>query len=256
MPQNPNYNLYTKLVEQGLYTKSYDEFQSQFSGHERIMTLFSAMKADGHYTKSSDDFKKRFFTLPGTDTPKESIEEQSQPQRVSIRDTRQVDEATGTPLKDTSRFHAQPEADHIRQVVSSARKNGVNPYTALAINLAETRFTDKTNPFMLNSYNQYGDVIDESMKFLAEKQKYANRLGKTNEADVIQAWNGYGTIAGQGLMYGIDTNTNPIDMNSNPVYGKRVIDLRDRVLKKNPEVTKLVDEVLSTNPDYEYKLFE
>jgi hypothetical protein len=250
-----NIGLYNKLKEQGLYTKSYEEFLTQFSGHERVAALFSALKSDGYYTKTEKEFKSKFFShLPRT---VEEVEVKvAAPKKVSIKDTRQVDAATGLPLKDTSKFHAEADIDHIKNVVISARKHGINPYTALAVNLAETRFADPQNPFMLGNYNSYGDVIDESIKFMSDKQKYAKRLGKTKEADVIQAWNGYGTLRGQGLMYGIDTNKEPIDMNANPIYGKRVIDLRDRVLRKNPEINSLVDQVLSTNPDYEYKLFE
>ena len=248
---NPNYNLYSKLREQGLYTKSYEEFQKQFAGHERVAVLFSALKSDGYYTKSSEEFKKQFFShLPGEDAKQPAV-----PQKIRIKDDRLIDTATGSPMKDTSRFHAEVDPEYIKTVVATARKHDIDPYTALAINLAETRFADKTNPFMLGNYNPYGDVVDQSMKYMSEKQKYARSLGKKKEEEIIQAWNGYGVIRGKGFMYGIDTNKTPIDMNANPVYGKRVLDLRESVLKRNPEITGLVEQVLSTNPAYEYKLF-
>ena len=34
-------------------------------------------------------------------------------------------------------------------------------------------------------------------------------------------------------------------MNKNPVYGKRVKDIRDNILKKNPEIVKLINSTLS-----------
>jgi len=255
-PDNANFVLYNNLIEQGLYTKSYDEFQQQFSGKERIMKLFSAMKADGHYTKSANEFEKRFFSpLPGT---KKNPIDPAEPKKVKIQDERQEEKATGVPLSDKFRFHAEVDTQHIQQVVATARKHGVNPYTALALNLAETRFDPewKSNPFHMSNYDQYGDIIDESIQFFAEKQKYAQKIGKKDEADIIQAWNGYGTIKDRGYLYGIDTDTTPINMNEDPIYGKRIIDLRENVIKKNPEVTSIVDQVMASNPELDRQFYK
>jgi hypothetical protein len=46
MDNNPHFTLYNKLKDEGLYTKSYDQFRQQFAGHEKIATLFSAIQAD------------------------------------------------------------------------------------------------------------------------------------------------------------------------------------------------------------------
>jgi hypothetical protein len=249
-----NRALYDSLVKDGLYTKSYEDFNKQFAGHERIMTLFSAMRNDGHYTKTADDFKNSYFLTP----PSNQKQAEESPAKIKIRDTRTTDAVTGQPLKDTARFHAQTDVSHIQQVVSTARKHGIDPYTALALNLAETRFDPelKNNPFMMGNYNPYGDVIDESMKTLAEKLTLAKKLGKTKEEEQLQLWNGTGKVSGKGFVYGIDTDKTPIDMSKTPLYGKRVIDLRERVLKQNADIKKVVDEVMSTNPQLDYKYFK
>jgi hypothetical protein len=48
-------------------------------------------------------------------------------------------------------------------------------------------------------------------------------------------------------MYGIDTNKEAINMNENPVYGKRVVNLRDSILKKNPDLVNLVNNNTNFN---------
>ena len=34
-------------------------------------------------------------------------------------------------------------------------------------------------------------------------------------------------------------------MNKNPIYGKRVLDIRDNVIKKNPDIVKLIENTPS-----------
>lgn len=162
---------------------------------------------------------------------------------IDIRDKRTLDMVTGEPLQNTRRFNAKVDSDYIKSITESARKYKVDPYTALAINLGETRFdpNEMHNPFRLGNYNPQGDVLDESMRFMADKGKYARKLGKTSEEDIIQAWNGYGTIKNQGRMYGMDTNTTPLNMNINPVYGKRIVNLRDSVIRQNPQIVDIVE---------------
>jgi hypothetical protein len=244
--------LYEKLKEEGFYTKSYDEFVKQFSNPDKLMKLHGLMKQDGLYSKTVDDFKNQFFA-PIQETKPDST---SSP-KISLKDQRATEQATGVPMSDKVRFNAEVDPQYIKQVVATARKHGNDPYTALAINLAETRFDPEKaqNPFMLGNYNPYGDVIDESMKFMSSKLKYGKDLGKKKEAEILQAWNGYGQLKNMGNMYGIDTNKTPIDMNTNPLYGKRIIDLRENVIKQNPELKGIVDSVLATNPKNDYKLW-
>jgi predicted kinase len=54
--------LYDLLVENGDYTKSYDDFQLQFSNSNSVDKLYSLMVENGDYTKSKDQFKARFFS--------------------------------------------------------------------------------------------------------------------------------------------------------------------------------------------------
>jgi len=243
---NPNVALYDKLVGQGLYTKSYDEFRKQFSSHEKVAALFSAMQKDGHYTRSVDEFKRSFFALPVEQPDYRSIE---------IRDTRQVDPITGQPVPDTNRLHVKADVQPLKHIITKAKEHGIDPYTALAIAHQETMFKGEysDNPFNLLSGGRLNpdtagvDRVELSMQELTDKYAYAKKLGKSTEAEQLQAWNGYGKVGGGSFggtvkkAYGIDVSQNPIDMNTNPVYGQRVIDIRDNILKANPDIRKLVE---------------
>ena len=54
--------LYSALNQQGLYTKSLDDFKNQFSTPEAINQLHFALKQEGLYTKSLSDFNNQFFS--------------------------------------------------------------------------------------------------------------------------------------------------------------------------------------------------
>ena len=56
-------NLYNFLSEQGDYTKSYEDFQTQFASQYSIQKLHNFMSEKGDYTKSLDDFNTQFFNI-------------------------------------------------------------------------------------------------------------------------------------------------------------------------------------------------
>lgn len=175
---------------------------------------------------------------------------------IKIKDKRTIDPLTGGLVSDKRRMHGQVKYSHLKNIVESATKYGIDPYTALAINLQESGFKDEfaTNPFRLDPSAIDMDTYEElranpvsgSMRYMKDKFEYAKKLGKTTEEDIIQAWNGYGKIGGKGKgmakAYGIDVSQEPIDMKKNPVYAKRIINLRDSVIKQNPDVIKYIEE--------------
>ena len=261
MDNNPHFTLYTKLKEQGLYSKSYNQFRQQFAGHERIATLFSAMKTDGHYTKTADDFAKQFF-----DPSFLQQAEKTQPdyRTIDIKDERNIDPVTKSKIADTSRLHIKADVEPLKHIIQKAKENGVDPYTALALAHQETLFRPEfgDNPFNLLSGGRLkpetadSDLVDLSMKELSDKFAYAKKLGKKTEAEMLQAWNGYGKIGKSSFagakdtnrVYGVDVSKSPIDMNKTPLYGQRIIDIRDNILKKNPDIVKLVEEMKNAKP--------
>jgi len=53
--------LFNALSEQGKYTKSFEDFQTQFGSKEGQEKLYGALKSSGDYTKSFGDFSNQFF---------------------------------------------------------------------------------------------------------------------------------------------------------------------------------------------------
>lgn len=172
------------------------------------------------------------------DIPVEQIQKKVQQEPyISLPDVR---------AKDKVPFKASKKV--ISDIIKEANIAGVDPYTALALSFQETGIGDgwKDNPFHLTT-PQTDNVIRESLDFLKQKMEYGKKLGKKSEAEIIQAWNGYGKITpkseyGGNMYYGVDVSKNPIDMNKTPVYGNRILDIRDNVLKKNKEIQDLVSK--------------
>lgn len=52
--------LYNALVEQGKYTKSFEDFKVQFGEPEKTKLLYDALNSSGDYTKSFEDFTYQF----------------------------------------------------------------------------------------------------------------------------------------------------------------------------------------------------
>jgi hypothetical protein len=54
--------LFKSLSEQGKYTKSFEDFQTQFGSKEGQEKLYGALESAGDYTKSFEDFSGQFFS--------------------------------------------------------------------------------------------------------------------------------------------------------------------------------------------------
>lgn len=165
---------------------------------------------------------------------------------IKIPDTRKVDSITGKAVNDTGSLERAADPELLKQIIQEAKRQKVDPYTALAMAHQESGFSED-NPFHLLGGGKTDEPVKEGIAFLKDKLDYARRLGKTDEASQIQAFNGYGKVGSntegkQKMMYGIDVSKAPIDMNKTPLYGKRIIDIRENILKKNPQIAKLVSE--------------
>lgn len=192
--------------------------------------------------------------LPTVDPPKSN--------KIKVVDGRQVDVATGKKVSDTNKLSYEADPMLVNEIVSKSNKYGIDPYTALAMCHQETGYAlpkpnkyfpdviKASNPYIVGQNDEFpggqkigewmqanpdANNIDAFMTLYKNKAERAQKMGKKDEASVIQGWNGYGKIPAGS--YGSDSE---IDMNSNPVYGKRIIDLRENVIKKNPEIVKMV----------------
>ena len=70
--------LYNALVEQGKYTKSFEDFKAQFSAPEKTKMLYESLNSSGDYTKSFENFTSQFGFAEKknqVDTPSDGQEE-------------------------------------------------------------------------------------------------------------------------------------------------------------------------------------
>ena len=195
---------------------------------------------------------------------------------IKIVDQRNVDMGSGTKLGEGNRLSTEVDPQMIQEIVSKAKRSGQDPYTHLAMALRETSmhlpeankyFPDRikaSNPFMVGAKdefpggkkigewmaaNPHSNSVDAFNELYKNKMAIADAHKVLDEAKRIQYWNGTGPLANKGMQYGIDTNKTPINMGENPVYGKSIIDIRENVIKKNPELIKLVDSIPAAKAD-------
>lgn len=94
---------------------------------------------------------------------------------------------------------------------------------------------------------EVNDTFERIAEPLAYAQKMQEKYKDRPEAYRIQAYNGLNKLTKEYYggnithAYGLPL---PIDTKENPVYGKRVIDLRDNVIKANSTINELVGEAM------------
>lgn len=144
---------------------------------------------------------------------------------------------------------------HDKKLNSALKGSGSSlPSMPGQVNLSDEDLKSVPSRANLPTFGNIGDNIDVndvlinqgydnfSRAFLTKK-KEADNLGLTNEADVLQNYNGRGTIKpnnGINSIYSVPIPSTGLNMKQNPIYGKRIIDLRDNVIKKSPEFTNAI----------------
>jgi hypothetical protein len=200
--------------------------------------------------------------LPGSEDmplymPKDTVK------HIRINDARKESPTTGLPLKDTDRKSMNVDPELIKDIVTHAKKSGIDPLTALAISYQETGFNQEgKGAFNLNP-NVFGKPVgnaEEGMRSLQEQFKYANNLQARGvipqgEDYFLQGNNGYGLVKrghadleGAHKIYGMDIPHEGLNLGKNPLYGKTVLSLRE-LLKSNPEIMQLVNTDTTSNPN-------
>lgn len=157
------------------------------------------------------------------------------------------------------------DVDTARQIITQAKKNKIDPYEALAIAYQESGIEGNNRAYHLNP-NEYGSPFggaELGIKSIIAQDQYARSLQKKGvipqgDAYRLQGYNGYGTIKkghadleGSGSIYGIPIPEEGINMKKNPLYGKRIIDIMNNTLKKNPQLKDMIDK-----GDYGYVMGE
>lgn len=166
--------------------------------------------------------------------------------KINIVDTRNIDAITGKAIQDKYRLGGRPDIDYVKQLVKSSLDKGVDPYTLMAINLQESGFLHD-DVGLLEAWNGIESKTDQYASFLKQKLQNAKSLGVTDEAKQIQFWNGYANHVNYPKSYGVEpyveNGKTYYDFKDNPLYGKRIIDIRDNILKNNKDIVNIVNDV-------------
>ena len=145
----------------------------------------------------------------------------------------------------------------IENIIDASLKHDVDPYYALATGLQESGFasSDSNTGHVIGDWGSKipSDVNQEEAMVIALKIKKdeAVKQGLQKEEDIIQHYNGRSikglhknTESGyyarpNKMFYGVPL---PINTKTNPVYGRQIIDLRDNVIKQNPEIQSMINK--------------
>lgn len=177
-----------------------------------------------------------------------------QPEIINIVDKRKWNPVTNKPINPNRDLVGGKFEDTIvNKIITSANNNGVDPYIALAIGLQESGLgkTDPNIGHLLYSNEDYTPGVDEMVSFIKEKENYAKKLGYKDKEHFIQAYNGLGKVFPETeqdyhgfkmkSIYGVPVPKEGIDLAKNPLYGKRIINIADSVLKQNPQIVRRVE---------------
>ena len=216
------------------------------------------------------DFLKSVFSV----TPKAAPVAKKglvMPRDYELKDTRKVSATTGKAI-DPNRdlVSGKYPSKDIYGIVKAAKRYNLDPYDLLSVSLQETGLNKKGEGLgqILMSDNEIrdsvptkmdteeeaaGDEYDMFARAYMSKMKYADRLGIKDPATRMQTYNGLGKVtpntekAYHGFamqsIYGVPLPKEGIDMRKNPLYGKRVLDLRDNVLRKDEQLANYIKNI-------------
>jgi hypothetical protein len=205
-----------------------------------------------------------FMSLFSDDAPKPAAKTPRLPNKYKINDQRKMSRTTGRPIDPkTELLSGEYDGEYIENIVKAAKRYGLDPYTAIAIDLQETGLGRHSAGSIGHSLLKRNELIPTKMgseeeaddydvyaRSIATKMKYADKLGIKDPYVRLQAYNGLGKVFPETeqdyhgfkmkKIYGVSVPKGGIDMRKNPLYGKRVSDISDNVLKKD----KVLDDFI------------
>lgn len=117
-----------------------------------------------------------------------------------------------------------------------------------------------------DSYNTSNGYDIFARAYKAKELDAANQ-GLKKEVDILQNYNGRGIVVPSTeqsyngfkmkQIYGVNIPSSGINMKSNPLYGKRILDLRDNVLKNSPQIRDAVENTYANGGEImRYKRYD
>jgi len=218
---------------------------------------------------------------PKYELPKEPVAIPMGKGKLSLNDLRKVRATTQKEINpNVDLVSGQYDRNAIQQVLDASKRYNYDPYTALAVALQESKLgqSDDNLGHVLDNANTIESKLpnrkeakkalgknefnlkysaDDMVRMLMEKKDIANKLGLKDEYHHLQAYNGLGKVYPKtendyhgydmAKIYGVDLPKEGIDMKENPLYGKQIIDLRENVIKKNPEIMEIAKTYYNPN---------
>jgi muramidase (phage lysozyme) len=171
---------------------------------------------------------------------------------IRINDTRKIRATTNKPINpNVDLVTGDYKSKTIEDIVNASLRNGVDPDTALALAMQESKLgniDENLGHIVGGSYR--GEEANDMTKLLSDKMYEGRKLGKRTDEQLLQMYNGTGKIFPtteqdyhgfkMKQAYGVPIPKEGIDMSKTPLYGKQVIDIRDNVIKKNKIVADTV----------------
>ncbi|AIM37371.1 hypothetical protein KO02_12220 [Sphingobacterium sp. ML3W] len=169
MPQqqeDPKKKLWSDLNGRGVYTKSYDDFEKQFSNPEKIGKLYNLLNGKKFYSKSLEDFNGKYFGTTSYDTKVSMRTSKNEPSMPSggvfpeVKDDKVPDVA---PIKEIVPASAvfpdvklgEPGLKFVDNSVNTVNKDNID-HTPLIKNLLKDKLVD------FNKYTK-GSSSDKSV---------------------------------------------------------------------------------------------
>lgn len=174
--------------------------------------------------------------------------------KVNIKDTRKVRATTKKAINpNVDLISGKYSRKVINNVIDASLKHGVDPNTALALGMQESKLgNENENIGQIVGGSNYGDAENDMVRFYKEKAEIAKKKGRKTDEAILQMYNGTGKIypntekvdRGYAMkkIYGVPVPAGGIDMGKTNLYGIQVKDVRDNVIKKSPIVQKIIKD--------------
>jgi LysM repeat protein len=193
------------------------------------------------------------------------------PSDYKLKDPRKISATTGKPINPKrDLFSGSYSGNRMAELVTAAKRYGINPLDLLAVDLQETGWGNRSDAGAGHSLLSRSDLIptklpseEEAMLDGADyfarsyktKMNYADKLGIKDPALRIQVYNGLGKVVPETeqdyhgfkmqSIYGVPIPKGGIDMKKNPLYGKRIMDIRDNILSRDTALLNYIKEYSS-----------
>jgi hypothetical protein len=214
------------------------------------------------------DFLKNVFSVTPKTTPvRRNI---VMPRDYELKDNRKINATTGKEINpNRDLIGGKYPSERILNIVKAAKRYNQDPYDLLAVDLQETGLgtskragnenighgrmnMDELIPTKMGSDDE-SDSYDMFARAFTTKMQYADKLGIKDPYTKMQVYNGLGKITpntekgyhgfAMQSIYGVPLPKEGIDMRKNPLYGKRVLDLRDNVLRKDEQLANYIKNI-------------